>query len=391
MSLQKTGVISTKQPTGLHETGYYSYAKLPNKKPITQNTPLKETGYYSYAKLPKKDIQPHKNNELPNETKQLSQNTQRSSKNGRFKYTKRLVRDTLHGNSLFMYKNTKNNSNVFVKRGRKAIYQQGKIMKKLQDCPYVMELTRFNQNNNEYKNNTNYKYPSEYTLYTPYKEGGNLAQYFIKHTNLSYDTIIPIVIKILSGVQCIHDHGIYHLDLKPDNIMYNAGDIKIIDFESAHEQIKEEPKGSCELRDEHVAITKLYALPSLLDDMFTGKYISGLKFNAYHQDLYSLGEMFNILVNHCAIKDTRESYMKIINMMKKLIYNDLNQVIADLNTLLKEKTPMTAKNGAVSNGAAVSNRDIANNGAVKHGGKRTRKSNGKRVHTQKMKKSRYRS
>ena len=42
----------------------------------------------------------------------------------------------------------------------------------------------------------------------------------------------PIVKKIIEGLMALQNHGIYHQDIKPDNILYDqtTGDLKIIDF-----------------------------------------------------------------------------------------------------------------------------------------------------------------
>ncbi len=67
-------------------------------------------------------------------------------------------------------------------------------------------------------------------------EGQSLRQILDEQTRLSIGRSIQIALKICDVLQYLHDRGVVHLDLKPDNIIVGANDdIKLIDFDLARE------------------------------------------------------------------------------------------------------------------------------------------------------------
>jgi hypothetical protein len=79
-------------------------------------------------------------------------------------------------------------------------------------------------------------------------------------SGLSDDKIITIFSNLLKGINLIHERGIVHRDIKPDNIMVNDdGDIKYIDFGLAY---KLNGLGDA-IQDVHLAGTLVYINPQL--------------------------------------------------------------------------------------------------------------------------------
>lgn len=56
----------------------------------------------------------------------------------------------------------------------------------------------------------------------------------IKSHSLTFKQKIEIFIAILSAVQFLHDHNIFHCDIKPENIMFFDGVPKLVDFGLAY-------------------------------------------------------------------------------------------------------------------------------------------------------------
>lgn len=73
--------------------------------------------------------------------------------------------------------------------------------------PHIIEvIDRFKENNTAY-------YVMEYI------HGGTLAEYVGKHGAVSEEMAKKYLLHILDALQTVHENGIYHLDIKPSNIM----------------------------------------------------------------------------------------------------------------------------------------------------------------------------
>ncbi len=60
---------------------------------------------------------------------------------------------------------------------------------------------------------------------------GRLLREILDETKISPDRAIKIAVEILQALQYIHENGVVHRDMKPENVMVDADDnIKLIDF-----------------------------------------------------------------------------------------------------------------------------------------------------------------
>lgn len=60
---------------------------------------------------------------------------------------------------------------------------------------------------------------------------GRLLRAILDEGRISQDRAIAITIAVLEALQYIHDNGVVHRDMKPENVMVNAHDtVKLIDF-----------------------------------------------------------------------------------------------------------------------------------------------------------------
>ncbi len=72
-----------------------------------------------------------------------------------------------------------------------------------------------------------------------YEEGQNLASYLKRHSGfLNESKLLQVFLPILSGLQAVHEAGLLHLDIKPENIYLRSnGQPMLIDFGSS-QQVK---------------------------------------------------------------------------------------------------------------------------------------------------------
>jgi len=111
--------------------------------------------------------------------------------------------------------------------------------------PHIVRVLRFLE-----ANGTAY-------LVMEYEEGESLLAYLRKHSGfLDESMLLGVFLPILTGLQAVHDAGLLHLDIKPDNIyLRRDGHPMLIDFGSAR-QVREGAHF-----EQKVALSRGYAAP----------------------------------------------------------------------------------------------------------------------------------
>jgi len=71
---------------------------------------------------------------------------------------------------------------------------------------------------------------NSYHVVLPYFQGGDVLEHFKVDKNLGEDTARPFFREIMQGLRNLHDKGICHHDLSPENCMIHQGHAYIIDF-----------------------------------------------------------------------------------------------------------------------------------------------------------------
>ena len=67
-----------------------------------------------------------------------------------------------------------------------------------------------------------------------YLEGETLAEYLKEHGSIEEDTAIDMLLPIMHSLEVVHNEGLIHRDIAPDNIFITKrGEIKLIDFGAA--------------------------------------------------------------------------------------------------------------------------------------------------------------
>ena len=66
-----------------------------------------------------------------------------------------------------------------------------------------------------------------------YIEGMSLNSFIYNNSRISLSTTYDIVLQLCDAVEYLHNHNIYHADIKPDNILFNNGKIYLLDYGNA--------------------------------------------------------------------------------------------------------------------------------------------------------------
>ncbi|MEK7712267.1 MAG: serine/threonine-protein kinase, partial [Pseudomonadota bacterium] len=87
-----------------------------------------------------------------------------------------------------------------------------------------------------------------------YEEGESLSAFLARHGGfLSEPLLLNVFLPVLNGLQAVHDAGLLHLDIKPDNIYLRRNGVPmLIDFGSARQRTNAN-------RSQKVALTPGYA------------------------------------------------------------------------------------------------------------------------------------
>ena len=167
------------------------------------------------------------------------------------------------------------NTNSFQEQKEK-FKKEARRLRKLQNEHIVKVHDMFDENGTAY-----------YVM--DYVDGENLAER-LKRTGkpMSEQEVREILPQILDALKSVHDAGIWHLDLKPANIMVDkAGNVKLIDF-GASKQLNAQKGGAT--TSTAISYTNGYAPREQMEQNYD-------KFGPW-TDIYALGAtLYNLLTN----------------------------------------------------------------------------------------------
>lgn len=114
-----------------------------------------------------------------------------------------------------------------------------------------------------------------YYLVMPYIDGGTLRDYLLKKEGLSLEEAGFFLEQIASALQCAHDHGVVHRDVKPSNILLRTdGYAYLVDFGLAKAKLATDSLSNAGT----MIGTPEYMAPEQTDGV-----------SDYRSDIYSLG------------------------------------------------------------------------------------------------------
>ncbi len=192
----------------------------------------------------------------------------------------------------------------------KRIKYEYENMRKLVDCPQILNVFDYNEEEN---------------YYLMEQADTNLVDYLKDNISLSFNDIIKIIMDILKGMEAAHNNSIIHRDLHLGNVLKIGNDFVISDFGLSKDlSIERSMKSSCTAKNNHIFVdpvglvdfTKLdsksdiYSIGKIIDYIFTNNYTGN-----YSQ--------LKIVIDKC------------INREKGHRYNHPLEIINDIEYILK--------------------------------------------------------
>lgn len=157
--------------------------------------------------------------------------------------------------------------------GLKKFVEEAKHLAKFQNEPGIVKIfDSFEENDTAY-------------IVMEYLEGETLADYLKREKTIPEDKAVEMLQPILGSLQVVHEEGLLHRDIAPDNIfLTNSGEVKLIDFgasryaTTSHSKsltviIKPgySPEEQYRSRGDQGPHTDVYAVSATLYKMITGK------------------------------------------------------------------------------------------------------------------------
>jgi serine/threonine protein kinase len=155
---------------------------------------------------------------------------------------------------------------------------------------WILEIIEYNLSTGVIKSDSNVVCASNVSYFTSnYAKNGDLATYIIKNNEtfrkgLQESSVFGVFSQILNGIETIHESGLVHLDLKPDNILlFDDFKVAVADFALAKDIRGEDQKGTF---NKYRVGAKQYWSPEMFNN---------LPYNGIQSDMYALGVILFIL------------------------------------------------------------------------------------------------
>ncbi len=121
--------------------------------------------------------------------------------------------------------NLKENQKAF-NRGLRRCIEEAKNLASLKNLEGIVRVLDFFA-----ENNTAY-------MVMEYLDGISLKKYVQRKGKLSLETALTILHPVVSSLACVHDAGMIHRDISPDNILITRkGEVKLIDFGASKQNV----------------------------------------------------------------------------------------------------------------------------------------------------------
>lgn len=184
------------------------------------------------------------------------------------------------------------NSTAFFQKGKERFLMEARNMARFFREPGIVDVRDFFE-----ENNTAY-------IVMEYLEGVDLRHYLRQHGMMSPEEAFTMLMPAIRSLEKIHEAGLIHRDISPDNIMYlNDGNLKLMDFGAARDFEDENrslsvmlkpgyaPEEQYRKKGEQGPWTDVYAICATLYRCITGKTPTESPDRTYEDDLQKPSEL----------------------------------------------------------------------------------------------------
>ncbi|MBQ6823271.1 MAG: serine/threonine protein kinase [Clostridia bacterium] len=105
------------------------------------------------------------------------------------------------------------------RKGVQRFYKEACLLARFHDCPQIVRIEKmYNENNTAY-------------FVMEYLTGSDLRNHMQRGMVFNEGQVINLTMELLTGLSILHENGVLHRDIAPDNIFLCAdGQVKLIDF-----------------------------------------------------------------------------------------------------------------------------------------------------------------
>lgn len=238
----------------------------------------------------------------------------------------------------------------FFDKGKERFLNEAKNIAKFVGEPGIVSIREYFE-----ANNTAY-------IIMEYLDGINLSRYIKQNGRMPAKTIFNLMLPIMDSLKRVHDAGIIHRDISPDNIMLmKNGTLKLMDFGSARYFANEEKEMSIMLKKGYAPEeqyrqhgyqgpwTDVYALCATIYRLITGVTPTDA-LDRMHQDTLKRSSQLGVTISPAletvlmyGLSLTIEKRYKNMHDLMLGIRKALNnETLPSLNTATNHQNPHTA-------------------------------------------------
>ena len=120
------------------------------------------------------------------------------------------------------------NRQQFLEDGKKRFLDEARNLASLSADPGIVNVREFFE-----ENNTAY-------IVMEYLDGKTLKDYLRERGTIPYKEVFSLLLPAMRSLETVHENGLIHRDISPDNIMIVKGGVKLLDFGAAREYFDDE-------------------------------------------------------------------------------------------------------------------------------------------------------